>query len=525
MKKSYLAKLCTLLSFCCVMLISVSATSSVNAQTIYTVSNTTGNVYKIDYGINPLNPVLTKIGNGIGPSPGTDFLGTLPSDNIDLTFFGGFIYGLSSGVSTDGNNTVSVSKIFKIDPLTGTEDQGYGTDGLQSFNANGGPNYEGAAEGLANDGVNLLVSHGSGSGNVSVSHRISTINTAGFTQSPSLSAEDFAPATTDTDSRDVDGLGACGQIALAVDTIPGADTSRLINYGQLPPGVFNTTLVFTDGTTVPTIGDVAFLDNTHFVLAGQLPTSITTNSITSTIPLDARLHFFELIGNVVTYQSSITLVHPDPVNTSNDIPDLGIFSVASTSEAYCTNPGTADPPGSADPKFEYVAKLVCGRFFPPLKTEAGWTISLFDRLERGSYSTTINMYNLGDKKAQIHKFIALSYPPGDQVQGNRHPLTVQVPDTLYAGHALESNCADIFSRLLAQNVSLFADINPQTDKIYYEGYLIIRSSKELKMTGVYTSSVVDRECWWLFGRPFLCAGLATKHASIDVENIVGRRLK
>jgi len=167
---------------------------------------------------------------------------------------------------------------------------------------------------------------------------------------------------------------------------------------------------------------------------------------------------------------------------------------------------------STKAKYEYVAKIVCGRKFNPYSGDD----SLGHRLEQGAYSTTVNLYNQSGERAAITKYLALSFPPGSEKQGERYLLTA-APDILDPGRALEASCDDIAQKRRKHELN----IQTSLPNLYIEGYLVIDSSQELTAKAVYTTS--GASCLWLsFFSPPICYPLTGTHSGLDVENVQGR---
>jgi hypothetical protein len=141
---------------------------------------------------------------------------------------------------------------------------------------------------------------------------------------------------------------------------------------------------------------------------------------------------------------------------------------------------------AAGPEFEYSAKLVCGMQEDP-KNMA---------LVKGFYGTTINVRNPDSDPVRFEKSLALTLPPGGQRPGE---LIRIAEEGLDPGIALAVDCNDI-----AERVGF-----PQP---FIEGFVVIRSTDELDVIGVYTSATLDRD------------GVAGEHSSIHVERVPGREL-
>ena len=140
-------------------------------------------------------------------------------------------------------------------------------------------------------------------------------------------------------------------------------------------------------------------------------------------------------------------------------------------------------------RYMYTAKIVCGR-----QLEANNF-----RLARGIYSSAINIHNPNEANVYFLKKLAFTFPPGFQKEGHIDTISV---DVLRPDGALCTDCIDLQRRL-------YPDGFPSP---YIEGYLVLKSTAPLDVTGVYTAS-----------RP---RGLFSSQqvTSIDIEQIRERRL-
>ena len=146
-------------------------------------------------------------------------------------------------------------------------------------------------------------------------------------------------------------------------------------------------------------------------------------------------------------------------------------------------------------RFQYAAKVVCGT-----QGEAG-----DGRLARGVYSTTINVHNAGDEVAQLFKRLSLSFPPEEQAPGDVLPIA---RDRLLPAQALKVDCRDLDRRLF-----------PEPPAPYYEGFVVLRSTRSLDVTAVYTAGSLEDDAGRA-GGPH-----AGPTVSIDVEPVAERRLR
>jgi hypothetical protein len=132
------------------------------------------------------------------------------------------------------------------------------------------------------------------------------------------------------------------------------------------------------------------------------------------------------------------------------------------------SPGAAAP----DLPFVYPAKVVCGLQKDPKST----------KLVRGFYGSAINVFNpgTGDKPAHLRKELALTSPPEEEKPGKVFRIA---EEDLGSGEALEVDCLD-----LAREV--FGGDLPEP---FIKGFVVIRSTNPLGVTGVYTSASIDRQ--------------------------------
>jgi serine protease len=141
-------------------------------------------------------------------------------------------------------------------------------------------------------------------------------------------------------------------------------------------------------------------------------------------------------------------------------------------------------------KYEYAAKLVCG---PQLDARSM-------RLALGFYATTINVHNPGSEEATVVKTLALTVPPGGQRPGEVLRIA---EDKLGPEQAMAVDCEDIRDRA-------FGGKAPAP---YIEAFVVIRSTRSLNVTAVYTTATVSQD------------GVAKNHSSIHVEQIQERAIE
>ena len=117
-------------------------------------------------------------------------------------------------------------------------------------------------------------------------------------------------------------------------------------------------------------------------------------------------------------------------------------------------------------KFEYVAKFVCG-------------VATDDfRVLTGTYATSINIYNPNDKDVELNKNIALTFPPVEQAAGAVSDIIVEI---LAAKSALQVDCGEI-------PVGFSFNGGAPPPGPYTEGFLVIRGTGKLNVSGVYTAT-------------------------------------
>lgn len=140
-------------------------------------------------------------------------------------------------------------------------------------------------------------------------------------------------------------------------------------------------------------------------------------------------------------------------------------------------------------RYMYTAKIVCGRQLE----------SNNFRLARGIYSTAINIHNPNEANVYFLKKLAFTFPPGYQKEGHIDTISV---DVLRPDGALCTDCIDLQKRLYPGGFPA----------PYIEGFLVLKSTAPLDVTGVYTAS-----------KP---RGIFSPQrvTSIDIEQIRERRL-
>jgi len=99
---------------------------------------------------------------------------------------------------------------------------------------------------------------------------------------------------------------------------------------------------------------------------------------------------------------------------------------------------------------------------------------------RGFYGSAINIFNSGDTPVRLFKQLALTSPPEEEKPGKVFRIA---EDELGSGEALEVDCLD-----LAREV--FGGDLPEP---FIKGFVVIRSSDPLRVTGVYTAAGIDQQ--------------------------------
>jgi uncharacterized repeat protein (TIGR01451 family) len=139
------------------------------------------------------------------------------------------------------------------------------------------------------------------------------------------------------------------------------------------------------------------------------------------------------------------------------------------------------------PKFEYVAKMVCGKQPDPKEM----------KLARGFYTTSVNIHNHNCADVTLFKKLALTYPPGGQTPGKVLPIAI---DRLKPDQALAVDCTDIKKRLFPKGFP-----TP-----YIEGFLVVQSPESLDVSAVYSTASLDKD------------NQAGDHSSIHIQRIPER---
>lgn len=109
--------------------------------------------------------------------------------------------------------------------------------------------------------------------------------------------------------------------------------------------------------------------------------------------------------------------------------------------------------------FEYVAKVICGEM-----PEQGGPLAV------GRYVTEVNVYNPQEHPVGLRKTLVLTFPPGDQQEGE---IPLQEEHPLAPGRAIGVDC-----RYLGRKVP---------PGPFFIGFLVIESTESVDVTAVYTT--------------------------------------
>jgi len=179
--------------------------------------------------------------------------------------------------------------------------------------------------------------------------------------------------------------------------------------------------------------------------------------------------------------------------------------------------------------FKYSAKLVCGIQKDPNNM----------RLAQGFYATAINIQNPNQANVAFTKKLSLTYPPDRQAPGKILRIS---KDKLKEDQALEVDCIDIKRRLYPSGFP----------KPYIKGFVTITSTQALNVTAVYSTRSLEhklccsdsrsgkccapknrKDCCFSYQQGNCCekevqpscCKLGGGHSSIDVEQIIGKKIQ
>lgn len=119
---------------------------------------------------------------------------------------------------------------------------------------------------------------------------------------------------------------------------------------------------------------------------------------------------------------------------------------------------------SQTPPVQYAAKYICG--------QASTSESVAGIVATGAYYTSINVHNPNAQVVDIEKVFDIALP--NEKQGGR--ISQPAKASLKPQEAFEIECADIAAHL---------DQNP---KIFWKGFVTLKSSAELDVVAVYTAA-------------------------------------
>ena len=122
-------------------------------------------------------------------------------------------------------------------------------------------------------------------------------------------------------------------------------------------------------------------------------------------------------------------------------------------------------------RFEYAVKFLC-------TTEIAGTSETSPSVLPGAYETAVNIHNPADRSIVLRKKIAVAVPPGGQEPGE---VSEFITDQLGPDEALSVSCSE-----LTQDFG-FSFVHGA------EGFLVIRSTRRLDVTAVYTAGKAGGE--------------------------------
>ncbi|MEM8952136.1 MAG: S8 family serine peptidase, partial [Pseudomonadota bacterium] len=189
--------------------------------------------------------------------------------------------------------------------------------------------------------------------------------------------------------------------------------------------------------------------------------------------------------------------------------------------------GCMKKPDEKPMAYKYAAKIVCGLSQDPDDL----------RIAQGFYATTVNIQNPNAAEASFSKKLSLSYPPEAQSPGQVIDIST---DVLNEDESLKADCTEIKERIFGG----------EFPRPYIEGFIVIKSKRQLNVTAVYTSRSLEHKTCKRGGccshevsyskshgccsphdgekdcSPKECCEIVPgKHSSIDVEQIVERLIE
>ena len=132
--------------------------------------------------------------------------------------------------------------------------------------------------------------------------------------------------------------------------------------------------------------------------------------------------------------------------------------------------GAPPSPEAGEFEFTYAAKVVCGIQPDPKLT----------KLVRGFYGSAINIFNPGEEPVSMRKQLALTSPPEEEKPGKVLKIA---EEKLPGGEALEVDCLDLEREAFGG----------QLPDRYIKGFVVIRSTGRLVVTGVYSAAELGRD--------------------------------
>jgi hypothetical protein len=126
-------------------------------------------------------------------------------------------------------------------------------------------------------------------------------------------------------------------------------------------------------------------------------------------------------------------------------------------------------------RFSYGAKFICGMQLGKF-TQDDHADQVFGEppVKRGNYATAINIHNPQFSRVKINKKVVLALPEPDQGKPTERVSHVLEPDG-----AMEVDCLEIYKLLNHQS---------QGGLDFLKGFLVIESTAELDVVGVYTAN-------------------------------------
>lgn len=153
-----------------------------------------------------------------------------------------------------------------------------------------------------------------------------------------------------------------------------------------------------------------------------------------------------------------------------DLNDNGIDDAVDIASNNCKDKNKNGVCDSAEPRYKYSAKIVCGLQKNPDNL----------RLVSGKYATAINILNPNNGIAKFTKSLSLTFPSDEEGPGE---ILSMGKDKLEPDQALEVDCLDVVRQI-------YPDGFPDS---YIKGFVVLISDKSLDVTGVYTATGLERK--------------------------------